>query len=103
CVLVSGAAAGQLLAAAGHEPDLPADHAGAGTVHFDDFQHAAAGDDDVDLLLHDADDVSLRVRVSDREHAVVDSAYYLPHSAPLFRDHPARHFFEGCGPGDALA
>ena len=30
---------------------------GLGPVHLDHLQHPAAGDDDVDVLLHDADDV----------------------------------------------
>ena len=71
---------------------LPDDDARAGVVHLDDFQHAAAGDDDVDVLLHDADDVSVRLRVSHREHAGGDSAAHVPDPAAILRHHPARDF-----------
>ena len=42
---------------------------GPRAVHLDDLAHAAAGDDDVDVLLPDTDDVSLGLHLSDREHA----------------------------------
>ena len=79
-VLVRGAAARQLLAAVRHEPDLPADDARAWAVRLDDLAHAAAGDDDLDVLLPDADDVSLGLRVSDREHAgaIQPLTYLIP-------------------------
>ncbi len=68
-VLVRGAAARQLLAARRDELRLPADDARPGPVRLDDLEHAAAGDDDLDVLLPDADDVPLGLRLSDREHA----------------------------------
>ena len=55
-----------------HEPDLRRLHARAGAVHLDDFRHAAAGDDDGDVLLPDADDLPVGVHLPDREHAAGD-------------------------------
>ena len=96
--------AGKLLAAVRNESHLPAHDARPRTVHLDDFTHAAAGDDDVDVLLPDAHDVSLRVRVSDREHA----RRRFNRSRISSRSAISSSFFEGCslkgvGPRNAVA
>ena len=67
----------------GDVPDLPAVDARPRPVRLDDLADAAAGDDDGDLLLPDADDVSVGIHLPDREHAGVDPAADLPDSAAL--------------------
>ena len=60
---------GSFAAAVRDEPALRALHAGARAVHLDDLRHAAAGDDDGDVLLPDADDLPVGLHLPDREHA----------------------------------
>jgi hypothetical protein len=74
-----------------------------GPVHLDHLEHAAAGHDDGDVLLPDADDLSLGLHLSDREHAGGDPAVHLPHPAPLLPRHRAGHLPEGHRAGAALA
>ena len=98
-----GAVTRKLLAAVQHEPHLPADDTRARVVHLDHFAHPAAGDDDADVLFPYPDDVSLGVRLSDREHARPHPAGDLSDTAPVFRGHPARHLLERCGSRDLVA
>ena len=99
--VVRGAAARQRAAAVRADARLPADHARTRPVRLDDLFHAAAGDDDHDVLLPDADGLSVGVHLSDREHAGGDSAAHLPDSAALLPGDPAVDFPEGRRPGDA--
>ncbi len=94
-VLVRGAAARQRRAAARGQPGLSALHARTGPVRLDDLGDAAAGDDDGDVLLPDADDLPLGIHLPDREHAAGDSVGDDAHSAAVLpRDRP-RHLPEG--------
>ena len=78
-------------------------HARPGPVRLDDLAHAAAGDDDDDVLLPDADDLPVGIHLPDREHAGVDPAGDLPDSAALLPGDRARHLPEGRRPRDAVA
>src|SRR5262249_55136724 len=73
------------------------------TVRVDHLVDTAAGDDDDDVLLHDAYDVPVGIRVSDREHAGRDPADHLPHPAPVLPRHPAVDLSEGRRARNALA
>src|SRR5262249_38706728 len=55
----------------------------------------AAGDDDGDLLFPDADDLPVRLHLSDREHADGHSAVHLPDSAALLLDNREGDIPEG--------
>src|SRR5206468_2477291 len=101
--LVPGAAARQHLAASCPHRRLSSDDARAGIVRVDHFVDAAAGDDDVDVLLPDADDVPVRVHLSDREHAGGHSADYLPHTAEVLPRNPQIDFSERRRTRNALA
>src|SRR6185436_20909201 len=78
-------------------PGLSADDARTRALRVDDFEDAAAGDDDVVVLLHDPDGVPVGLRLSDREHAGRGAAGHAAHPAALLpRDRP-RHLPEGRG------
>src|SRR5580765_2354710 len=102
-VLVSGAAARQRDAAVRADRRVPAEHAGARTLHLDDLVNAAAGDDDVDVLLPDADDLPVRVHLSDREHARRDPAADVSVSAALLPGDPALDLPQGSRPRNVVA
>ena len=94
---------GSFAAAARDEPRLRALHARARPVHLDDLRHAAAGDDDGDVLLPDADDLPVGLHLPDREHAAGHPVRHVPDSAALLPGHRAGHLPEGRRPGDAVA
>ena len=94
---------GQPMAAVWHQRHLPADHAGAGAVHLDDLEHAAAGDDDGDVLLPHADAVPFGVHLPDREHAGRHPADHLSDPAAVLHRDRARHLPEGGRPGGVVA
>ena len=102
-VLVPDSAPRQLSAAARDEPALRPLHARARTVHFDDLRDAAAGDDDGDLLLPDADDLPLGVHLPDREHAGGDARGDLSDTAALLSGDRAGDLSEGDRAGPVVA
>src|SRR6185295_19590561 len=53
--------------------------------------YATTGDDDGDVLLPHADDLSLGVHLPDREHAARDSVRDVPDPPPLLPGHRAWH------------
>src|SRR5262249_38793122 len=65
--------------------------------------YAAAGDDDVDVLLPDADGVPLRLRVPDREHAPGHSVGDDDHPVAIFSGHRAWDLSQRRGTARALA
>ena len=75
----------------------------AGAVHLDDLGDAAAGDDDDDVLFPDADDLSVGIHLSDREHAGLDSAGDLSDPAALFPGDSPRALPQGRRARDVLA
>ena len=65
---------------------------GARAVHLDDLRHAAAGDDDRDVLLPDADDLPVGIHLPDREHAAGHPVRDLPDPAAVFPGDRPRAF-----------
>ena len=74
---------------------LSHEHARSGAAGLHDLGHAAAGDDDRDVLPSNADDVSVGLHFPDREHADGHSVVHVPDSATLFPRDSAIDFSQG--------
>ena len=86
---------GSFLLLFGVQPALSAVDPRPGPVREHHLAHPAAGVDDDDVLLPDADDLPVGIHLPDREHAAVDPVRDLRDPAALLPGDRPRHLPEG--------